>query len=84
VYFSIFGGPREICGGCDIRYVAGGRAYTTTSAPSGAYQLSLPPGPYTVQYSCPSPTGGVFWVNTGSITLPPGPYGVDVITEGCI
>jgi len=37
-----------------------------------------------VQYSCPSPTGGVFWVNTGAITLAPGPNGVDIITEGCI
>lgn len=85
VYFSIFGGAEEICGGCTARYVGGGGTYTITSGGDGSYDVYIVPGTYSVSYACPAIGGGTLWVPLGSISIPAvESYWVDIITEGCL
>lgn len=85
MYFSIFGGPEEICGGCPVRFVGSPGTVYATSAASGYFSVSLTSATYAVEYSCPSVLGGVFWVRVGTVVIPAvASYGVDIITEGCL
>lgn len=85
VYFSIFGGPEETCGGCVVCFVGGGHTYTVTSGSDGWYEASILPGSYSVSYACPAIGGGTLWVPLGSITIPvEASYWVDIVTEGCL
>ena len=86
VYLGFSGVPDEACGECTIRFRSAASSYPVTSTGSGAYQMSVPPGVYQVEYQCPSPMPpGSFWVSGGSVTVPAvTTFAKNIVIEGCL